>query len=177
MKERKKKKPPNHRNISNYINNMLETSTYLTGGISLPKVFPTLQRQRTLSYKSTKIICSNREKKSKWGHINLAKVENIQTYWHKNVIHYQFHVTYGGREYYLEEMQVSRPWRPVMVLVGPHSTLASPCFRSHMVFLWKSGWFVWFGWVSESICIESIKFATINLIWVMSVMCVTFQIT
>ena len=30
-------------NISNYINRILETSTYLTQGISLPKVFPTLQ--------------------------------------------------------------------------------------------------------------------------------------
>ena len=167
-------------NISNYIDKILETTTYLTGGISLPKVFPTLQSRGhylTKAQKSYVATKNNREKKSKWGHINLAKVENIATYWHSNVIHYQFHVTHGGREYYLEEMRVSRPWRPVMVLVGPHSTLASPCFRSHMVFLWKSGWSVWFGWVSESICIESIKFATINLIWVMSVMCVTFQIT
>ena len=30
-------------NISNYTNIILETSTYLTGGISLPKVFLTLQ--------------------------------------------------------------------------------------------------------------------------------------
>ena len=30
-------------NISNYTDKILETSTYLTGGISLPKVFPTLQ--------------------------------------------------------------------------------------------------------------------------------------
>ena len=30
-------------NISNYTNRILETSTYLTGGISLPKVFLTLQ--------------------------------------------------------------------------------------------------------------------------------------
>ena len=30
-------------NISNYTNRILETSTYLTRGISLPKVFPTLQ--------------------------------------------------------------------------------------------------------------------------------------
>ena len=29
--------------ISNYTNRILETSTYLTEGISLPKVFPTLQ--------------------------------------------------------------------------------------------------------------------------------------
>ena len=30
-------------NISNYTNRILETSTYLTRAISLPKVFPTLQ--------------------------------------------------------------------------------------------------------------------------------------
>ena len=30
-------------NISNYIDRILETSTYLTRGISLPKVFSTLQ--------------------------------------------------------------------------------------------------------------------------------------
>ena len=30
-------------NISNYTNRILETSTYLTRGISLAKVFPTLQ--------------------------------------------------------------------------------------------------------------------------------------
>ena len=30
-------------NISNYTDRILETSTYLTGGISLPKVFPTIQ--------------------------------------------------------------------------------------------------------------------------------------
>ena len=30
-------------NISNYTNRILETSTYLTRGISLPKVFLTLQ--------------------------------------------------------------------------------------------------------------------------------------
>ena len=30
-------------NISSYTDRILETSTYLTGGISLPKVFPTLQ--------------------------------------------------------------------------------------------------------------------------------------
>ena len=32
-------------NISSYKDRILETSTYLTGGISLPKVFPTLERQ------------------------------------------------------------------------------------------------------------------------------------
>ena len=30
-------------NISNYIDRILETLTYLTGGILLPKIFPTLQ--------------------------------------------------------------------------------------------------------------------------------------
>ena len=30
-------------NISNYTDRILEISTYLIGGISLPKVFPTLQ--------------------------------------------------------------------------------------------------------------------------------------
>ena len=30
-------------NISSYTERILETSTYLIGGISLPKVFPTLQ--------------------------------------------------------------------------------------------------------------------------------------
>ena len=44
-------------NISNYTDKILETSTYLTGHISLPKVFPTLQ--------STRIICSNKEQKGK----------------------------------------------------------------------------------------------------------------
>ena len=32
-------------NISNYIDRILETSTYLTRGILLPKVFPTLQNR------------------------------------------------------------------------------------------------------------------------------------
>ena len=61
---------------SNYTNRILETSTYLTGGISLPKVFPTLQSRGHCptkaqeSYVATK---NNREKMSKWFHINLAK--------------------------------------------------------------------------------------------------------
>ena len=55
-------------NISNYTNRILETSTYLTGGISLPKVFPTLQSRGHCptkaqeSYVATK---NNREKMSK----------------------------------------------------------------------------------------------------------------
>ena len=63
-------------NISNYTNWMLETSTYLTRGISLPKVFPTLQSRGHCptkaqeSYVATK---NSREKMSKWFHINLAK--------------------------------------------------------------------------------------------------------
>ena len=32
-------------NISNYTNRILETSTYLTEGISLPNVFPTLESE------------------------------------------------------------------------------------------------------------------------------------
>ena len=32
-------------NISSYTDRILEKSTYLNGGISLPKVFPTLERQ------------------------------------------------------------------------------------------------------------------------------------
>ena len=64
-------------NISNYTNGILETSTYLIGGISLPKVFPTLQsrghyptKAQVISYVVTK---NSREKMSKWFHINLAK--------------------------------------------------------------------------------------------------------
>ena len=63
-------------NISNYTNRILETSTYLTGGISLPKVFPTLQSKEHCptktqeSYVATK---NSREKMSKLFHINLAK--------------------------------------------------------------------------------------------------------
>ena len=63
-------------NISNYTNRILKTSTYLTGGISLPKVFLTLQSRGHCptkaqeSYVATK---NSREKMSKWFHINLAK--------------------------------------------------------------------------------------------------------
>ena len=56
------------RSISNYTNKILETSTYLTGGISLPRVFPTLQSRGHCptkaqeSYVATK---NNKEKMSK----------------------------------------------------------------------------------------------------------------
>ena len=39
-------------NISNYTNRILETSTYLTGGISLPKVFLALQSRGHCSTKA-----------------------------------------------------------------------------------------------------------------------------
>ena len=63
-------------NILNYTNRILETSTYLTGSISLPMVFPTLQSRGHCptkaqeSYVATK---NSREKMSKQFHINLAK--------------------------------------------------------------------------------------------------------
>ena len=63
-------------NISSYTDRILETSTYLTGGISLPKVFPTLQSKEHCptkaqeSYVATK---NSREKKRNRFHINLAK--------------------------------------------------------------------------------------------------------
>ena len=63
-------------NISSYTDRILETSTYLTRGISLPKVFPTLERQwhcptkAQESYVATK---NSRENKRNWFHINLAK--------------------------------------------------------------------------------------------------------
>ena len=58
------------------ITQILETSTYLTGGISLPKVFPTLQSRGHCptkaqeSYLPTK---NSREKMTQWFHINLAE--------------------------------------------------------------------------------------------------------
>ena len=52
-------------NISNYTDRILEISTYLTGGISLPKVFPALQRLMSLSNQSKRIICSNKEQQGK----------------------------------------------------------------------------------------------------------------
>ena len=63
-------------NISSYTDRILETSTYLTGGISLPKIFPTLQSgghcptKAEESYVATK---NSMENKRNWFHINLAK--------------------------------------------------------------------------------------------------------
>ena len=51
-------------NISSYKDRILETSTYLNGGISLPKVFPTLERQwhyPTKAQKSYVATKNNRE--------------------------------------------------------------------------------------------------------------------
>ena len=63
-------------NNSNYTNRILETSTYLTGGISLPKVFPTLQSRGHYPIKAQESYVAaknSREKMSKWFRINLAK--------------------------------------------------------------------------------------------------------
>ena len=63
-------------NISNYTNRILETSTYLTRGISLPKVFPTLQSRGycpTKAQESCVPTKNSRDKMSKWFHIDLAK--------------------------------------------------------------------------------------------------------
>ena len=63
-------------NISSYTDGILETSTYLTGGISLPKVFPILQSRGQCptkaeeSYVTTK---NSRENKRNLFHINLSK--------------------------------------------------------------------------------------------------------
>ena len=64
-------------NISNYADNVLEAATCLIGGISLPQVFPTLQSREyciTKAQESYVATNNNREKKSKWFHINLAKI-------------------------------------------------------------------------------------------------------
>ena len=63
-------------NISSYTDKILETSTYLTGGISLPKVFPSLESQwhcPTKAQKSYVATKNSRENKRNWFHINLAK--------------------------------------------------------------------------------------------------------
>ena len=63
-------------NISSYTDRILETSTYLTGGISLSKVFPTLERQWHCPTKAhyLNVATKNiREKMRNWFHINLAK--------------------------------------------------------------------------------------------------------
>ena len=63
-------------NISSYTDRILETSTYLTGGISLPNVFPTLESEGHCptkaeeSYVTTK---NSRENKRNLFHINLSK--------------------------------------------------------------------------------------------------------
>ena len=65
---KKKKKNHTHCNISNYTDNILETTTYLTGGVSLPKVFLTLQNRGhcpTKAQESYIVTKNNREKKSK----------------------------------------------------------------------------------------------------------------
>ena len=143
---KKKKKTPNFKLHRQHIgnNNISNCRNFTSEGVSY------ITKQRTLSNKSIRIIHSNKEQQENNEQVisyKLAKIENIATYWHSNVIHYQFHVTHDWREYYLEEMWMSTPRRPVMVPVGPHSTSVSPYFRSHMVFLWKSGWSMWFGWV------------------------------
>ena len=54
--------------ISNYTNRILETSTYLTGGISLPKVFPILQNRGHCLTKAQELYVAtknSREKMSK----------------------------------------------------------------------------------------------------------------
>ena len=63
-------------NISSYTDRILETSTYLTGGISLPKVFPTLERQWHCLTKAQESYVATKNGKGKmrnWFHINLAK--------------------------------------------------------------------------------------------------------
>ena len=58
------------------ITQILETSTYLTGGISLPKVFLTLQSRGHCSTKAQESYVAtknSREKMTQWFHINLAK--------------------------------------------------------------------------------------------------------
>ena len=55
-------------NISNYADNVLEAATCLIGGISLPKVFLTLQSREhcpTKVQESYVVTKNNREKKSK----------------------------------------------------------------------------------------------------------------
>ena len=52
-------------NISNYTNRILETSTYLTGGISLPKVFPTLQSRTHCSTKTQESYVATKNSREK----------------------------------------------------------------------------------------------------------------
>ena len=87
-------------NISSYTDRILETSTYLTGGISLPKVFPTLESQwhcptkTQESYVATK---NSRENKRNWfqqdPQVGLAGPTNftVQQLFHKNGSHGTIH--------------------------------------------------------------------------------------
>ena len=52
-------------NISNYTNRILETSTYLTGSISLPKVFPTLQSKGCCPTKAQKSYVATKNSREK----------------------------------------------------------------------------------------------------------------
>ena len=63
-------------NISSYTDKILETSTYLSKGISLPTVFPTLESQwhcPTKAHESYVVTKNSKENKRNWFHINLAK--------------------------------------------------------------------------------------------------------
>ena len=69
-KKKKKNSTPNHRNISNYTDKILEMATYLclTRGISLLKVFLTLQSSEYCSTKAQEsyvAIKNSRENKNK----------------------------------------------------------------------------------------------------------------
>ena len=52
-------------NISNYTDRILETSTYLTGGISLPKVFATLQSKRHCPTKAQESYVATKNSREK----------------------------------------------------------------------------------------------------------------
>ena len=59
-------------NISSYTDRILETLTYLTGGISLPEVFPTLEKQWHCPTKAQESYVAIKNSRN-WFHINLAK--------------------------------------------------------------------------------------------------------
>ena len=52
-------------NISNYTDRILETSTHLTGGISLPKFFPTLQSRGHCSTKAQESYVATKNSREK----------------------------------------------------------------------------------------------------------------
>ena len=52
-------------NISNYTNRILETLTYLTGGISLPKVFPILQSREHCPTKTQESYVATKNRREK----------------------------------------------------------------------------------------------------------------